>query len=88
MKHHHEGHNAMDPATNLLDRRGRLAVNEIKGALGMQPNELGVRLAQPHGVVLMRGSVDEEVPHSVYPLLPYAVGVSRGDHLHLVAGAY
>jgi hypothetical protein len=78
----------MDPATDVLDRGGRLAVNKVERALGMEPNELGIRLAQPHGVVLMPGSVDEEVPNPVYPLLLHAFGMPGGDHLNLVAGTH
>ena len=74
----------MDPAPDVLDGAGRLAVNDVERALGVEPNELGVRLAQPDRVVLMPRGVDEDVPDSIDELLPLAVGVPRGDDLDLV----
>jgi hypothetical protein len=86
VEHCDGGHTAMHPAPDVLDCGGRLAVKEIEGTLGMEPNELGVRLAEPDGVVLMPRSVDENVPDSVCTLLSRAVGVLGGDDLHLMAG--
>ena len=85
---HDQRHIASDPTAEVLDRAGRLAVNDVVGALGMEANELGVRLAQPDRVVLMPGRVDEEVPGSVHSLLPLAFRMPRGDHVHLVAGSH
>ena len=88
VERHDQRHIAIDPPAEVLDRAGRLAVNDVVGALGMEANELGVRLAQPDRVVLMPGRVDEEVPGSVHNLLPLAFRVPRGDHVHLVAGSH
>jgi hypothetical protein len=55
----------MYSTAHMLQRAGRLAVNNVEWLLGMEPLELGVRLAEPHGVVLMPRRVDEEVPDTV-----------------------
>jgi hypothetical protein len=71
----------MHPAADVPDGGGRLAVKIIEGALGTEPNELGIRLAEqtgwfwePDWVVLMPRSVGEDVAESVHTILWLTLG--------------
>jgi hypothetical protein len=78
----------MHAAADMLDRGGRLAVKHVEGALGMDPNELGVRLAKPDWVVLMPRRVDEDVSDPADTLLSLAFRMPGGDDLDVVAVAH
>jgi hypothetical protein len=78
----------MHPAADVLDRRGRLAVKNVEGALGVKPKELGVRLSEPDRIVLMPRSVHEDVPDAVDMLLSLTFRVPGGNDRDLVAGTH
>lgn len=78
----------MDSAAHVLDRAGRLAVNDVERPHAMKPVELGVRLAQPNGVVLMPGSINEDVPDALRVLLAFTVGMPGSDDVNFVTGTH
>ena len=87
MELHDDRDRVVDPPAEMLGGGCGLAVDQVEPALVVEATELRVRLRQPVRVIEEAGRVGEDVPDACHLLAGLALGVPRGDHSDLVAGA-